>query len=801
MNIKYRSGYAEGGFLDDGAEVDPISGNEVPVGSLAEEVRDDVPAQLSEGEFVVPADVVRFIGLEKLMQMRDQAKSGLAQMESDGQMGGSPAPMQSDMDDAMEMDALIDGMDSEDFDGAVQAFAEGGSVLPSFMNYFSRGSDSDRVEREAKAAEAAMGAEASTVNDLPTYAQYTGRDFGEAGNVEYVKYTNAAGDIIDVATVQGNPVNAVPNGYYPVGSKPEEEVATGAATVQSSSGGDGKKDNLRDPSNPWQNIVSATDSDAIKRHHQLRSDKVTRNRYTALKDVAVQMEGETSSTMVNKTMQNYMTPEALTVRERWLNNPNFVDKLFLKNMTPTEINLAAQRQVNNARTAAGKPDPYYDGKPTGETPSFAEALTGLASGVITLAESGGIIGLIVKTLAGTDEEKVELQKDLTSQAAEVSVTGVVTPEALATADIVDEVIPTTASYTPYTPTEGTEYQPEGSGVAPAIQPTVDPAFKQDMQDVSPPSTPPYEPAAGTEYAPEGSGVAPAVPSIVDSQLKMDIRDVANPVTSTATTTGIPSANIMSGAESDLMKLLDAEDAINTGASLGTTGTTGTTTGVTPITAAMTPEQKKQANVDNITAIAIANGINPQDAIDAWDASGNTGTLEELVVNTATDRDNDRQERQDAKDREVARVAQEEADRTAAATAAQQRILEDQQRRQQAQTDSANAAANKAAADKAAADRAAALESQQRRQQSQTTVNSGGDGRGDRQRNAAGGTGGGVRSSSGQSGYQGSSVGEAGRYKGGLIKKMRSDNTTGLAAKKKSKEKAKAKKGALAAKRT
>ena len=39
MEIKYRSGYAEGGFLDDGASVDPISGNEVPTGSLQEEVR------------------------------------------------------------------------------------------------------------------------------------------------------------------------------------------------------------------------------------------------------------------------------------------------------------------------------------------------------------------------------------------------------------------------------------------------------------------------------------------------------------------------------------------------------------------------------------------------------------------------------------------------------------------------------------------------------------------------------------------------------------------------------------------
>ena len=33
-------------------EIDPVSGNEVPVGAFPEEVRDDVPAMLSEGEFV-----------------------------------------------------------------------------------------------------------------------------------------------------------------------------------------------------------------------------------------------------------------------------------------------------------------------------------------------------------------------------------------------------------------------------------------------------------------------------------------------------------------------------------------------------------------------------------------------------------------------------------------------------------------------------------------------------------------------------------------------------------------------------
>ena len=33
-------------------EVDPVSGNEVPTGSLPEEVRDDIPAQLSEGSML-----------------------------------------------------------------------------------------------------------------------------------------------------------------------------------------------------------------------------------------------------------------------------------------------------------------------------------------------------------------------------------------------------------------------------------------------------------------------------------------------------------------------------------------------------------------------------------------------------------------------------------------------------------------------------------------------------------------------------------------------------------------------------
>jgi len=81
--------FENGGLKDEGGMVDEVSGNDVPLGSTREEVRDDIPAQLSEGEFVFPADVVRFIGLEKLMRLRQQAKQGLKQMEAMGQMGNS----------------------------------------------------------------------------------------------------------------------------------------------------------------------------------------------------------------------------------------------------------------------------------------------------------------------------------------------------------------------------------------------------------------------------------------------------------------------------------------------------------------------------------------------------------------------------------------------------------------------------------------------------------------------------------------------------------------------------------------
>ena len=89
VNMQQMEMFDLGGLKDEGGTKDPVSGNDVPSGSLKEEVRDDIDAKLSPGEFVFPADVTRFLGLKFLMKLRDEAKAGLQRMEDMGQMGNS----------------------------------------------------------------------------------------------------------------------------------------------------------------------------------------------------------------------------------------------------------------------------------------------------------------------------------------------------------------------------------------------------------------------------------------------------------------------------------------------------------------------------------------------------------------------------------------------------------------------------------------------------------------------------------------------------------------------------------------
>ena len=121
---------ATGGMMQEGGTTDPVSGNDVPAGSLKEEVRDDIPAQLSPGEFVFPADVTRYIGLDKLMQIREAAKEGLKEMESKGQMGNAEEVEGDAVDEdkfSTNIDEIISGLGSAN-DSESNGFAEGGVV-------------------------------------------------------------------------------------------------------------------------------------------------------------------------------------------------------------------------------------------------------------------------------------------------------------------------------------------------------------------------------------------------------------------------------------------------------------------------------------------------------------------------------------------------------------------------------------------------------------------------------------------------------------------------------------------------
>jgi len=202
--------FQEGGLEQDGGTVDPVSGNEVPVGSAQEEVRDDIPAQLSEGEFVFPADVVRFIGLEKLMMMRQEAKAGLKRMEEMGQMGNSEEATMPD-----DMPFTMDDLDMED---DPQEMAQGGVMAANGV--FTQPSKFQRtpiVESAQQPANQPMADEQATFYGAPTQTteQQPIASFEDlfGGDVSYGydelrKYVGPNGEIEYIAFKGGEPLPA-----------------------------------------------------------------------------------------------------------------------------------------------------------------------------------------------------------------------------------------------------------------------------------------------------------------------------------------------------------------------------------------------------------------------------------------------------------------------------------------------------------------------------------------------------------------------------------------------------------------
>ena len=255
-------GYEDGGLKDEGGSVDPVSGNDVPVGSTQEEVRDDIPAQLSEGEFVLPADVVRYIGLENLMELRSKAKEGLAKMEAMGQMGNSEeAVMDSDGEYDSEIDDLIDNFDPNDPEtlsfaegGVVHAY-DGANITSSTQQNYAYVPPSNITSPNVNVQPYPLAVQSPQYSAgyfpqsvyTPPALQPTGQQkiyspgVGVGGGVsELRQYQGPNGEMISILFLNGIPQQEIPKGYTRF--KPEEVKApeVAAPTVQQpTSDGDG----------------------------------------------------------------------------------------------------------------------------------------------------------------------------------------------------------------------------------------------------------------------------------------------------------------------------------------------------------------------------------------------------------------------------------------------------------------------------------------------------------------------------------------------------------------------------------
>ena len=232
MNNQMRM-FAEGGLNDEGGMIDEVSGNEVPIGGTKEGVRDDIPANVSEGEFIMPADVVRYHGLDKMMQIRQEAKMGLKKMEAMGQMGNSDeATMDDDMPFDMSDLIVVGGS------GEPMSFADGGFV-PSYA-------PGGMVELETAYVPTTVPTTDNTETTEVNYSAYM-----DSVTTVVKEYRNAAGETIAITFINGEPTTPIPEGYSlytPVAG--ETGVASSAAgsvaAVYNSTNNNNNNDNDRD---------------------------------------------------------------------------------------------------------------------------------------------------------------------------------------------------------------------------------------------------------------------------------------------------------------------------------------------------------------------------------------------------------------------------------------------------------------------------------------------------------------------------------------------------------------------------
>jgi hypothetical protein len=245
MNQQTQQAFALGGFKDEGGEFDEKSGNRVPIGGTKKGVRDDIPANVSEGEFIFPEDVTRYIGLENLMNQRQEAKMGLQKMEDMGQMGNSDeAIMPDDMPFGMADLIVVGGQ------GEPMKFADGGFV-PSYQEGGAVPISDDPVAKlpvENRTTEKLQTAYVPTFipEEIPDYSAYM-----NSVTVTSKEYKNAEGETQIITFINGVPTTPIPKGYTLVVVDPADPDATtntpAAAVVNTVNNNNDSDDQFQQP--------------------------------------------------------------------------------------------------------------------------------------------------------------------------------------------------------------------------------------------------------------------------------------------------------------------------------------------------------------------------------------------------------------------------------------------------------------------------------------------------------------------------------------------------------------------------
>ena len=244
--------FARGGLKDEGGMIDEESGNRVPIGGTREGVRDDINANVSEGEFILSEDVTRYHGLEKLMNLRQEAKMGLKKMEAMGQMGNSDeATMPDDLPFGMDDLIIVAGGESDD--GGELNMAVGG-LTTGTTNVVRTGQEPvyGGGQPVAPTTTATRRLTPEITQPVRTTVDFK-KLMGEAA-IEYKEYRNASGNNIMIPFIGGVATFPIPDGYFlytgegsvGTGTTPTDAIVadTNAATQEIRSRDSGDRTNV-----------------------------------------------------------------------------------------------------------------------------------------------------------------------------------------------------------------------------------------------------------------------------------------------------------------------------------------------------------------------------------------------------------------------------------------------------------------------------------------------------------------------------------------------------------------------------